>query len=115
MKSFLRVLLLIALYTGGLRLSVQAQVRTVSGTVTDATGQRLAGVTVRVKGSSLGAVTDVNGKFRLEVPRADSLLSLSYVGYQEKEIPVPSGSGGLMITMQAGTGSLNEVDRKSVV
>lgn len=109
MKSFLRVLLLIALYTGGLRLSVQAQVRTVSGTVTDATGQRLAGVTVRVKGSSLGAVTDVNGKFRLEVPRADSLLSLSYVGYQEKEIPVPSGSGGLMITMQAGTGSLNEV------
>src|SRR5699024_7683754 len=56
----------------------------VTGTVTDSTtGEPLAGVTVRVKGSTIGTTTDNNGQFSLNVTD-DAVLEVSYLGYTSK-------------------------------
>ena len=50
------------------------------GTVVDAQGQPLTGVAVRVKGENKGVVTDINGRFTLNVEQGKTLV-LSYIGY----------------------------------
>ncbi|UZD24407.1 SusC/RagA family TonB-linked outer membrane protein [Algoriphagus halophytocola] len=69
-----------------LRTSLQAEI-SVSGIVTDETGMALPGATVRVKGTTIGTVTDIDGKFTLDVEES-SILQVSYVGYILQEIPV---------------------------
>ncbi|MDR7130027.1 iron complex outermembrane receptor protein [Algoriphagus sp. 4150] len=61
--------------------------QSISGTVTDETGEPLPGATVRVKGSVNGTVTDLDGKFSIEVGE-DAVLQISYVGYVLQEISV---------------------------
>src|SRR5690554_5200820 len=55
----------------------------VSGTVTDQNGKPLPGVTIIVEGSSAGTVTDLAGKYNLEVPEGSSLV-FSFVGYRSE-------------------------------
>ena len=57
----------------------------VRGTVMNAEGQALAGVTVQVKGSNLRALTDSAGTFRITVPSANSTLVFTYVGFTEQQ------------------------------
>ena len=62
---------------------------TVNGTVTDGTADPLIGATVKVKGNAnLGTVTDFDGNFQLKVPSEQSVLVISYVGMQTKEVKV---------------------------
>ncbi len=63
------------------------QVITVTGTVTD-NGEPLPGVNISVKGTSIGVVSDVNGKYTINVPNAESVLLFSFVGYVTSEITV---------------------------
>jgi TonB-linked SusC/RagA family outer membrane protein len=79
--------LLFALIAGFLSfVSAQAQTE-ITGKVTDIKdGLPLAGVSVRLKGSSSGVQTDVNGEFRLSVTGKDKVLVISYVGYAPEEI-----------------------------
>lgn len=68
----------------GLLMTVQvmAQNRTVSGTVTDgANGEPLIGVSVIGKGTSIGTVTDIDGKYSLSVPKDVKELEFQYIGY----------------------------------
>ena len=61
----------------------------VKGTVTDNTTDPLIGASVIVKGQpSLGTVTDIDGKFQLNVPSEKSVLVFSYVGTGDKEVTV---------------------------
>ena len=60
----------------------------VSGTVTDANGGGLPGVSVLVKGTSTGTVTDIDGKYSLSVPDDKSVLVFSSVGFKSQEIVV---------------------------
>jgi TonB-linked SusC/RagA family outer membrane protein len=70
-----------------------AQGRTVSGVVTDADdGEPLIGVSVLVKGTSVGTVTDIDGKYSLEVPDGGETLVFSYVGYTTFEAPISGTS-----------------------
>jgi TonB-linked SusC/RagA family outer membrane protein len=62
-----------------------------TGKVVDSTGTPLAGASVRIKGTGNGQVTDINGKFSIDVP-ANSVLIVSYVGYITKEITVNGNS-----------------------
>ena len=64
----------------------------VTGKVTDDKGEGLPGVSILVKGSQTGTLSDVEGKYSLEVPSASSVLLFSYVGYQPKEVEVSSRS-----------------------
>jgi len=109
MKSILRCTSYTFLILCVALLTATAQQRTISGTVSDATGQPLPGVTVRVTGTSLGTVTDATGRFALAVPPADSLLTFSYVGYTDLQLPVPHHSDALDVILTARAGSLDEV------
>jgi TonB-linked SusC/RagA family outer membrane protein len=83
----------LALWILGLIVTAQvfAQNRTLSGTVTDAaTGEALIGVNVTGKGTASGTVTDIDGKYTLELPKEVTALTFSYVGYTTIEKPVTS-------------------------
>lgn len=65
-----------------------AQGKTVTGTVVDGTGEPLIGVSVLVKGTTAGAITDFDGKFSIPNVKAGSTLVVSYIGYATQEIKV---------------------------
>jgi TonB-linked SusC/RagA family outer membrane protein len=63
-----------------------AQGNTVSGTVTDASGEPLIGVSVFVRGTSIGTVTNIDGNYTLSQVQPQSVIVLSYLGYVTQEI-----------------------------
>ncbi|MCC6462945.1 MAG: TonB-dependent receptor [Saprospiraceae bacterium] len=102
MKLYLSIFLFLV------TLSLHAQVR-VSGVVTDATsGEALIGVSVAVKGTNLGAITDVNGAYTLNVPEANALLIFSYTGYASQEIAL-NGRSTLDLKLGVSENLLNEI------
>ena len=85
-----------------------AQGTQVSGTVTSATtGEKLWGVTVRVKGTQTQTVTDQQGRYALVAP-ADAVLSFAQIGYRGKEQPV-GGQSTLDMTLEQAPTMLQEV------
>lgn len=80
----------------------------VTGTVVDEKGEPLIGVTVRVKGSTQGGLTDVNGKFGLNVAKATDMLIFSSIGYETVEIKVEKGKP-MSVVMKEDSKTLNEV------
>ncbi|MCF3110816.1 TonB-dependent receptor [Niabella sp. CC-SYL272] len=69
---------------------------TVTGTVTDSSGVPISGVSVLIKGTNIGTVTNEQGKFTLSVPDAKSILVFSAVGFEEQEYPL---NGGTQVTI----------------
>jgi TonB-linked SusC/RagA family outer membrane protein len=82
MKNILLILFLFA------STSVFAQRITITGTVTDESGNPLPGATVQVKGTTQGSLTDINGQYSLEVPGPNSIVVISFVGYASQEVQV---------------------------
>ncbi len=79
---------LLLLFSLLLAVGLQAQTRTVTGKVTDQSdGTSLPGVSVLVKGTNQGTVTDVNGSFSIEAAATD-VLSFSFIGYESQEVTV---------------------------
>lgn len=70
-------------------LGLQAQNISVSGSVTDESNEPLIGVTVKIDGSTVGTVTDFDGKFELSCP-SGSIAEFSYIGYVTKKQAVQS-------------------------
>ena len=62
-------------------LKLLARTKTITGTIIDETGEPMIGVSVLVQGTTTGAVTDLDGKFALEVP-ANATLVVFYIGYK---------------------------------
>ncbi|MFK8298883.1 carboxypeptidase-like regulatory domain-containing protein, partial [Capnocytophaga cynodegmi] len=79
---------------------VQQQTKKVSGTVTDASGVPLPGVSVLVKGTSIGVATDFDGNFEVNVPEDKTELLFSYIGFKEQTIKVSKSQSGLKIVLQ---------------
>ncbi|PWE00372.1 SusC/RagA family TonB-linked outer membrane protein [Marinilabilia rubra] len=71
-----------------LNIQVYSQSIDVSGVVKDETGTTMPGATVAIKGTSQGTITDMDGRFALSVPGSESVLRISFVGYEPKEIRV---------------------------
>ncbi|WP_303744337.1 TonB-dependent receptor [uncultured Muribaculum sp.] len=84
-----------------------AQTITVTGTVTDATGEPLIGASVIAKGTSVGAATDFDGNYSLSVDPKATLI-VSYVGYDTQEIPV-DGRTNINVVLKENSVMLNEV------
>src|SRR5882757_4323515 len=80
---------------------------TVTGQVKDAQGQPMVGVNVKVKGTTTGAQTDVNGKFQLQAPN-DATLVFSFLGYAEQSVPL-NGQTVLNIKLKENAIALQEV------
>jgi TonB-dependent starch-binding outer membrane protein SusC len=87
---------------------VLAQQRIVTGTVTDETGTGMPGVNVLVKGTSTGTVTDVNGKYSINVPGDDAILTYTFVGYKTSEVAVGSRTT-VDMPLEVDIASLEEV------
>ncbi|MEQ8425028.1 MAG: carboxypeptidase-like regulatory domain-containing protein, partial [Cyclobacteriaceae bacterium] len=86
MKKILLYLVFVGLC---IPLSALAQERTVSGRVTsDADGSSLPGVSVLLKGSTTGTVTDVDGNYRLSVPSEGGTLMFSFIGFTTREVAI---------------------------
>lgn len=81
--------------------------QSVSGTVTDESGLPLPGATVLVKGTTLGTVTDLDGKFTLEVGEA-AILQISYVGYLSKAVAI-NGQSIFQIQLEPDATQLDEL------
>lgn len=82
----------------------------VAGTVKDKDGVTLPGVTIQVKGTSLGFTTDIDGKFEFVLPQRDSLvLIFSFVGYQKQEIRLKKDNKPLNIVMKDDVAEIEEV------
>ncbi|WP_256539527.1 TonB-dependent receptor [Mucilaginibacter aquariorum] len=94
-------------YTGLSKEAVKAI--KVQGKVLDDTNLPLPGVSVKLKGTNLGTVTDVNGNFVLDLPNADGTLVFSFIGFTTKEVPLNGQTTGINVQLVAAQNSLNEV------
>ena len=87
---------------------VFAQNRVITGKVTDGTDNSpLPGVTVGVKGTNLGTITKPDGSFSLSIPANAQVLTFTFVGYEKKEMPIPSGNQ-LLVKLLSDQKSLDE-------
>jgi TonB-linked SusC/RagA family outer membrane protein len=79
----------------------------ISGTVTGTTGEPLIGASVVLKGTSNGAITDLDGKYALKIPSQSGTLVVSFVGYESKEVAI--GSESVIDVALAEGSALSEV------
>lgn len=88
--------------------TVQQQKKQISGTVVDADGKPIPGVSVIVQGTTTGITTDLDGKFQLEVTAEAQILVFSFIGMINQEIPIADKTV-FNVTMQQETIGLEEV------
>ncbi|MBD5334028.1 MAG: TonB-dependent receptor [Bacteroides sp.] len=105
-KSLGRYLLtlLIAVMT----LTATAQTKSVTGTVTDESGEPVIGANVAVQGTKMGTVTDFDGNFALNNVADNAVLLISYVGYVTEEVSV-AGKSVINVTLKENRELLDEV------
>lgn len=105
MKKLLQSLFLLLLFA----FTAIAQDRTVTGTVTGREdGLPLPGVSVKVKGTTAGTSTGVDGKFSLRVPSGSNTLVFTFIGYKTLEMAIPSGNN-MNVRMVSDATQLSEV------
>ncbi|TSD63838.1 TonB-dependent receptor [Inquilinus sp. KBS0705] len=109
-RSSFMLLVLFCLFLGFYpgKVSAQTNSKNVSGRVTDSKGQPLAGVSVSLKSTVNGTVTDVKGNFSLSVPTGSATLVFTYVGFATLEEQV-SGRDRINVTLSENNSQLNEV------
>ena len=88
----------------------QSRAVSVSGRVTDASGQPIVGASVIVRGTTVGVSTDTEGRFALEVPSpaASQTLEVSYLGYETATVPVGSRTS-FEVTLQESSSEIEQV------
>lgn len=80
----------------------------VYGVVTDDKGEVIIGAIVTVQGTSLGTVTDSNGRYSITLPRPNVILNFSYIGYLTKHVRV-NKSGAVNVKLMEDNTTLNDV------
>ena len=100
-KPFMFLFLLCLFPLGAMAQSV------VKGTVVDEAGDPVIGATVKVEGSSVGAITDFDGNFSVEAP-SNATLTITYVGYEPQKVSV-AGKSSITVTLKEDYAMLNDV------
>lgn len=80
----------------------------ITGTVSSSKGEPLPGVSIKVKGSTVGASTDVNGRFVINVTDPNAILVFTYIGFTTREVPL-NGQTSLTVELTEESTALNEV------
>ena len=80
----------------------------ISGQVSDENGDPIIGANVIVKGSSIGGITDIDGNFTFSAPDGNGVLTVSYIGYVEQNIPI-EGKHTFNIILKEDNETLEEV------
>ena len=88
--------------------TMQAQF-TAQGKIIEASGEPLIGVSVLVKGTTLGTITDIDGMYSIMVNSSEAELEFSYLGYKSSTIIVSADSPGGDITLAESTNQLDEI------
>ncbi len=102
---FKRVLfLLLAVSFAGMMM---AQKKSISGVVKDAAGEPIIGASIVVVGTTVGTVTDLSGKFTLELPANAKNLEVTYVGMEKKTVPITGTE--INVTLQDESTGLDEL------
>lgn len=83
-------------------------IQKIQGTVTDQKGEPLIGVSIRLKGTATGTVTDLKGQYSMDVPDGRGVLVFSYIGFQTQEIPI-NGQAVINVKLKEQAGNLSEV------
>lgn len=104
MKEKLTFLLMLSFLSFGI---VVAQ-NTITGTVTDKTGEGLPGVTVAIKGTTRGAITDMKGSYQLGIQKDNKILVFSFIGFMTQEIEIGSQTK-IDVVLEEDIQSLDEV------
>lgn len=89
-------------------VSIVTQQREVKGVVKDKTGETIPGANVVVKGTTIGVVTDIDGNFTITVPNDQTVLEVSFIGYQTQEIPV-GNQNNVDVVLSSTVEELDEV------
>lgn len=110
MKTIFRIKILLAILISLCYQPLLAQNKEIKGIVTSAEdGEPLIGATISVKGNEAqGVVTDIEGKYILQIPNSDCTLVVAYLGMRTQELKAPS-SGILNISLEAESMNLDEV------
>ena len=82
--------------------------KTVTGTVVDAAGEPMIGVSILVDGTTIGGVTDFDGNFSIKDVPENGVLKISYIGYKDQKISV-AGKSSFNVTMQEDAAALDEI------
>ena len=102
-----KIALLLVMFAFGLQ-SLFAQTKEITGTVTSADdGSSIPGVSVSVKGTTLGTITDIDGKYLIKVPQDATTLVFSFVGMQAQEIQITGNT--VNAVMKSDVVGINEV------
>jgi len=108
MKKFLQFTVALTFLLGSTAMAVQAQERVVSGKVTSLDDNAgLPGVSVLLKGTTTGTISDVDGNYKISVPD-DAVLVFSFVGFQSQEVNIGSRSV-IDVQLQSDIKQLSEV------
>ena len=86
--------------TSPIRMEIMQQTKKVTGTVVDTTGESVIGANVVVKGTTNGTITDIEGKFELDVSANGATIEVSFVGYKTQEIVLKKGQSVVSIKKQ---------------
>lgn len=84
-----------------------SKTKRVSGTVKSTSGESIIGANVKVAGTTIGCITDIDGNFTLEVPE-NAKLTVSYIGFQTQEVAI-NGKSSVSIVLKEDTEMLEEV------
>jgi len=91
------------------RFSVPMQQQQLTGKVTDAeTGEPMPGVNIVVKGTTFGAMTDIEGNYTISVPNRDITLVFTFIGYTSQEVPA-GGQAVVNVALRPDVEQLSEV------
>lgn len=103
------VVLFLILLLAGSSMVLSAQNRSISGKVFDTNEEPLIGVTVTIENTTIGAITDIDGSFTLQVPEGKVVLNVSYVGFVPQKVTVASGQSNVTVRLSEDAVLLNEV------
>lgn len=99
---------LLMVFLLSIQITVFGQEKQITGTVYDQSGGTLPGVNVVVKGTTIGTITDIDGKYAINVPEGRTELLFSFIGYADQLIAI-GGQLQIDVTMQEDVQQLNEV------
>lgn len=88
-------------------LHAQQQAKTVTGTVTDVSGEPIIGANIRIKGTTTGTITDIDGNFSIEA-KPQSVIEVSYIGYLTQETVI-NNQKSIRFLLKEDTKTLDEV------
>ena len=103
------VVLFLILLLAGSSMVLSAQNRSISGKVFDTNEEPLIGVTVTIENTTIGAITEIDGAFTLQVPEGKVVLNVSYVGFVPQKVTVASGQSNVTVRLSEDAVLLNEV------